>query len=44
MTYSPQDIFGKDLEKYCKTIDQFCLDLHSIFKYSAARREDFREL
>ena len=36
--------FGKGLEKYGKDIDQFCLDLHSLFKYSAARREDYTEL
>ena len=36
--------FGKGLEKYGKDVDQFCLDLHSLFKYSAARREDYTEL
>ena len=29
---------GKGLEMYGKDIDQLCLDLHAIFKYSAARR------
>ena len=29
--------FGKGLEKYGKEIDQLCFDLHSFFKYSAAR-------
>ena len=36
--------FGKGLEKYGKDIDQLCLDLHSLFRHSAARREDFKEL
>ena len=29
---------------YGKDIDQLCLDLHAIFKYSAARREDYQQL
>ena len=36
--------FGKALEQYGKDIDQLCTDLHSLFKYSAARHEDFKEL
>ena len=32
--------FGKGLEQYGKGIDQLCIDLCSIFKYSAARHED----
>ena len=36
--------FGKGLEKYGKEVDQLCLDLHSIFKHSAARREDYKQL
>ena len=36
--------FGKGIEKYGKDIDQLCLDLHALFKYSAARREDFKEV
>ena len=36
--------FGKGLEKFGKEIDQLCLDLHSLFKYSATRREDFRKV
>ena len=27
-----------------KEIEQLCMDLHSLFKYSAARRDDFKEL
>ena len=29
---------------YGKDTDQLCLDLHAIFKYSAARREDYQQL
>ena len=36
--------FGKGIEQYGKDIDQLCTDLHSLFKYSAARREDFKEI
>lgn len=36
--------FGKGIEKYGKDCEQLAIDLHSLFKYSAARREDFREL
>ena len=36
--------FGKGLEKNGKEVDQLCLDLHAIFKQSAARREDYQQL
>ena len=38
--------FGKGLEMYDKDIDQLCMDLHAIFKYStsAARRDDYQQL
>ena len=36
--------FGKALEQYGKDTDQLYTDLHSLFKYSAARHEDFKEL
>lgn len=36
--------FGKSIEKYGKDCEQLAIDLHSLFKYSAARREAFREL
>ena len=36
--------FGKGLERYGKDIDQLCLDLHAIFTYSAARREEYQRL
>ena len=36
--------FGKGLQDSGKEIEQLCMDLHSLFKYSAARREDFKEL
>ena len=29
---------------YGKDIDQLCFHLHAIFKYSAARREDYQQL
>ena len=35
--------FGKGLEKHGKEVDQLCMDLHSLIKYSAARCEDFRD-
>lgn len=34
--------FGKGLEIYGKEVDQLCLDLHAIFKNSAARKEDYQ--
>ena len=34
--------FGKGLEKHGKEVDKFRMDLHSLFKYSAARHEDSR--
>ena len=34
--------FNKGMEQYGKEVDQFCLDLHTLFKYSAARQEDFK--
>ena len=36
--------FGKGFKKYGKVIGQLCLDLHAIFKHSAARREDYKQL
>ena len=36
--------FGKGLEKCGKEIEQLCMDLHALFKYSTARCEDFREV
>ena len=36
--------FGKALEQCGKDIDKLCTDLHSLFKYSADRHEDFKEL
>ena len=36
--------FGKGLEMCGKDIDHLCLDLHAIFNYSPARREDYQEL
>ena len=36
--------FGKGLEEYGKDIEQLCVDIHSLFKYSAARQEDYHTL
>ena len=36
--------FEDGLGQFGKEIDQLCLDLHLLFKYSAARREDFRKV
>ena len=36
--------FGKGQTEYGKAVNSFVVDLHKIFKYSAARREDFRKL
>ena len=36
--------FGKGLEKYGQEVQQLCLDVHALFKYSAARREDYQKL
>ena len=36
--------FSKGLEKFGKEVDLLCFDLHTLFKSSAARREDFRQV
>ena len=36
--------FGKGIEQYGKDIDNLCMDLHTLFKYSAARREDYKDI
>ena len=36
--HNVHNAFGKGLEEYGKDIDQLCLDIHSLFKYSAAQR------
>ena len=33
--------FGKGIEEYGKDIEQLCVDIHSIFKYSTVRRKDY---
>ena len=30
------------MEKYCRDIDQLCMDLYFLFKHSAAQWEDFK--
>ena len=42
--HTVHNAFGKGLEKYGKDIDQLCMDLYALFKYSSARREDFKEV
>ena len=42
--YTVHNAFGKGMEWFGKEIDQLCKDLHSLFKYSAARWEDFKKL
>ena len=42
--HTVHNAFGKGMEQFGKEIDQLCIDLHSLFKYSAARWEDFKEL
>ena len=36
--------FGKGLDKYGKDAEQLLIDLHSLFKYSAARQQDYKNL
>ena len=35
--HNVHNAFGKGLEEYGKDIEQLCVDIHSLFKYSAAR-------
>ena len=42
--HNVHNAFGKGLEEYGKDIEQLCVDIHSLFKYSAARREDYHTL
>ena len=36
--------FGKGIDQYGKDIDQLCMDLYFLFKHSAARYEDFKNV
>ena len=36
--------FGKGIEQYGKDTDNICMDLHTLLKYSAARREDYKNI
>ena len=36
--------FGAGLQAHAKDVEVLCMDVYSLFKYSAARREDYREL
>ena len=42
--HTVHNAFGKGMQQFGKEIDQLCMDLHSLFKYSPARCEDFKEL
>ena len=42
--HTVHNVFGKGMEQFGKEIIQLFIDLHSLFKYSAARWEDFKEL
>ena len=42
--HTVHNAFGKGIEQYGKNINQLCLDLHLLIKYSAARYEDFTEV
>ena len=41
--HAVHNAFGKGIEQYGKDIDNLCVDLHTLFKYSAARREDYKD-
>ena len=34
--------FGKGMEQFEKEMDQLCIDMHSLFTYSAGRWEDLK--
>jgi len=34
--------FGKGLDKFEREVEELAIDLHSLFRYSSARREDFK--
>ena len=36
--------FGKGIDQYGKDIDQLCMDLYFLFKHSASRHEDFKNV
>ena len=36
--------FGKGIDQYGKGIDQLCMDLYFLFKFSTARCEDFKNI
>ena len=42
--HTVHNAFGKGIEQYGKDIDNLCMDLHTLFKYSAARREDYKDI
>ena len=42
--HTVHNAFGKGIEQYGKDIDNLCMDLHTLFKYSSARREDYKDI
>ena len=40
--HTVHNAFNKGMEQHGREIDQLCVDLFSLLKYSAARREDFK--
>ena len=44
MLHALHNAFGKGIEQYGKDIDNLCMDLHTLFKYSAERREDYKDI
>ena len=42
--HTVHNAFNKGMEQFGKEVDQLCFDLHTLFKSSAARREDFRQV
>ena len=42
--HTVHNTFGKGIEQYGKDIDNLCMDLHTLFKYSAAGREDYKDI
>ena len=42
--HTVHNAFNKGMDQYGKEVDQLCLDLHALFKYSPVRREDFKSI
>ena len=44
MLHTVHNAFGKVLEKFAKDVEQLCIDVYSLFKYSSARREVYLDI